>query len=76
MLAWIRIENNPKPGESELNVYHYVVKQPDNDGMCDVFGPYNSGAHLPHLTGLEEIGKIKLGSESIDKNLDKDELGD
>jgi len=60
---WIRVEENPRQGEPELNVDHFVVGQPDNDGYCPIYGPYRTDAHLPHWCTLEEIPRIKLGGD-------------
>ena len=64
----IRIENNPKPNEPDLNVDHFVVGVPDENEWCPVYGPYKEGGHLPHWCEEEDIHKIKLGEESIEGN--------
>src|SRR6266566_308601 len=50
-IDWVRLETNRKPGEPPLNVYHYVIKQPDNRGF-PVYGPFKDGAIAPHWSEL------------------------
>ena len=64
----IRIEDNPKQNEPEINVDHFVVGIPDENDMCPVYGPYKEGAHLPHWCNVEDIHNIILGEESIEIN--------
>ena len=65
---WIRIESNPRPSEPELNIYHFIVETPDDEGWCNIYGHYNEGAHLPHWADLEYIPSIILGEESEKAN--------
>ncbi len=53
-IDWVKIENNQKPGEPPLNVYHYVIGHPSQYGY-PVFGPFGNGAIAPHWSQLANL---------------------
>lgn len=52
---WFRLEQNPKPNEPELNVYHFIIGNPVPGCGCPVYGPYRNGSIAPHWSRIAEI---------------------
>ena len=46
-IDWVRLEGNPKHGEPPLNVYHFVIKKPDQNGY-PVYACQNGKSIAPH----------------------------
>ncbi len=53
-IDWVRIENKPRAGEPPLNVYHYVIGQPDEFGY-PVYGPIKDGSSASHWSELKDL---------------------
>jgi len=53
-IDWVRIENRPRTGEPPLNVYHYVIGQPDQFGY-PVYGPVKDGSIASHWSDLKDL---------------------
>lgn len=53
-IDWIRLEENPRPTEPDLNAYHYVIGQPTG-GLYPVYGPYKKGARVSHWCEETEL---------------------
>ena len=61
---WFRHETNPQPDETEINVYHHVIRKPDESGMCNIYRVRDAGP-FDHWFEENNIGTIKLGPDSI-----------
>jgi hypothetical protein len=53
-IDWVRLESNLKPGEPPLNVYHFVIKQPDEHGY-PVYACRNGNSIAPHWSKWKNI---------------------
>ena len=53
-IDWVRNETKPKPGETELNVYHYVILKQTVDGY-PVFYFGDKETVAPHWSELEDL---------------------
>lgn len=53
-IDWVRLESNPKPGEPSLNVYHFVIKKPDENGYT-VFACRDGKSIAPHWSEWENM---------------------
>lgn len=51
---WVRNETNPKPGEPDFNVYHYLVGS-GSAGKYPVYDCGHSGAIAPGWSTLEDL---------------------
>ncbi len=52
-IDWIRFEPNPKKGEPDLNVNHFIIGPSGSNGF-PVWGPFPSGSIAGHWISLEE----------------------
>lgn len=64
-IDWVRMENQPKPHEPPLNVYHYLVGTPGSSGY-PVYGPFEEGGLAPHWSELDDLDAY-LGARRPDK---------
>jgi len=51
------METKLKPGELPLNVYHYVIGNPNSSGLYLVYGPFKAGGRAPHQSELDDMDK-------------------
>lgn len=56
---WLRLEENPVPGEPAINVNHFIIGRYDGTGI-PVYGPYNEGSRIPHWAQEEDIQKYYI----------------
>jgi len=68
-IDWVRLESSPKSGEPPLNVYHYGIGQPDDNGY-PVFGPIRNGSIAPHWSELEGLD-VYLGPNDPPDDLEE-----
>lgn len=64
---WFRHETKPKPEETEINIYHHVIRKPDKNGMCNVYRVRDDGP-FDHWFQEHQIDTIKIGHESAEQN--------
>ncbi|MBY0588712.1 hypothetical protein K2X85_16180 [bacterium] len=55
-IDWVRLESNRKVNEPPLNIYHFIIKEPDKHGY-PVFACKEGKSIGPHWSELEDLNR-------------------